>query len=70
MPSHVMSTHYMSLFRNAGELIFLKKIKTFFIKINIFYILNYFDVLILKITFKKYIKNYFNIFQYEKYFEK
>ena len=62
----IISLH--SLFRNIGQSVFLKKVNFFFVKVNIFYILNHFDVLILKIIFFK--KNYFNIFQHEKYFEK
>jgi hypothetical protein len=57
-----MSTHYMSLFRNIGKLVFLKKVNFFFVKINIFYILNHFNVLISKKkNFKKIILIYFSM---------
>jgi uncharacterized membrane protein len=46
--------------------------KNFFLykKINFLYVLNRFNMLILKITFKKYKKYHFNIFQHKKYFKK
>jgi hypothetical protein len=39
----------------------------FLLKINFLCVLNYFNVLILKIIFKKY---YFDVFQHEKHFNK
>jgi hypothetical protein len=40
------------------------------LKINFLYILNRFDVLILKIIFLKKTKHYFDAFQHEKHFKK
>jgi hypothetical protein len=57
-------------FQNAGQPVFLKY-SFFLLKVKYFlYVLDYFDVLILKIIFKKLKKNHFNTFQYKKYFEK
>jgi hypothetical protein len=49
---------------------FGKKIERFFLKLLFFIFLDRFDMLILKINFKKYKKNYFNIFSNKKYFKK
>ena len=49
---------------------FIFKKFNFLLKVNCFYVLNFFDVLISKIIFLKIKKYYFNIFYHEKYFKK